>query len=283
MKPKGDHMKKTLLTFLIIMTTASWSFNSAWAISCKELNTDKKIKAFFKKTRESNPLLRKNLSSRLQMKTNDLQKKEKKEQLAQTVRLLDRKRLYFIEGPDAPNCIINRGERDFICSECTLLTNSQCRSYKSDEDSTTIQGTNIDTADFDRLEDANHVSVCKEMPKKPAYLKIITTRNKGDSPYDIIEKYYDKKKEIPVIMNYFSKEVLRKVYRFFPKYYIQLDGEWVSTVTRVRTTKGSEKRYVFETLIYVQKNQAKKYLIHLDPKKDPLLKGANWKTLFNTN
>ena len=274
-----NHCFSIVLTLLL---TVAWSTNAV-AIDCRQLDTNEKIKAFVRKSKESNPLLRKNLSSRLKMATSDLLKKEKKQQLAQSIRTGNKKRFYFIEGPDAPNCAISRGERDFICSECTLLTNSQCRSYKSSESSTTVRGTNIDTADFERLEDDDHTSVCKEIPKQPAYFKIVTTKNKGNSPYDVIESYYDKKKEIPVIMNYFAKQVLRKVYRFFPKYYIQLDGQWISTVTRVRTTKGSEKRYVFETLVFVQKNEAKKYQIHLDPKQDPLLKGANWNMLFNTN
>ena len=66
---------------------------------------------------------------------------------------------------------------------------------------------NIDTADFDRLEDDNHTSVCEEISKQPGYFKIITTRVSGDSPYDHIVSFYDKAKEIPVIMNYYSKKI----------------------------------------------------------------------------
>jgi hypothetical protein len=271
---------KKLLMVLGVMIWVVLSSQSAWAISCKELDTDPKIKAFIKKTRESNPLNRENVSSHMDMTTKEKGSK-KKEQL-HNLRMKDRKRTVFLKGKNAPMCMVTLGKRDFKCNECTLLSNSQCRSYKSSEKSTTIRGTNIDTNDFDLLESKAFYSVCEEIPKKPGYLKIISKKTTGDADYDQIISFYDKKREVPVINNYFAQKVLRKVYRFFPKYYIKLKGEWVATVTRVRTTKGSEKKFTFETLVKVLKNKKKKYQIYLEPTNDPGLKSANMRLIFNT-
>ncbi len=271
---------KNFLVLLMILLWGALSAQNAWAISCKELDTDQKIKAFVKKAKESNPLNRENVSTRLEMTTKE--KGDKKIEQVHNLRLKDKKRTVFLKGKNAPICAISVGKRDFKCNECTLLTNSQCRSFKSSEKSTTIRGTNIDTNDFKLLESSDFKSVCEEIPKKANYLKIISSKVAGNSGYDQIVSYYDKKKEVPVITNYSAKKVLRKVYRFFPKYYIQLKGRWISTVTRVRTTKGSEKKYTFETLIKVLKTKGNKYQIYLDPAKDPALKKANMRLLFNT-
>ncbi len=271
---------KNFLVLSMILLWGVLSMQSAWAVSCKELDTDQKIKAFVKRAKESNPLNRENVSTRLEMTTKE--KGHKKTELVHSLRLKDKKRTVFLKGKNAPICAISLGKRDFKCNECTLLTNSQCRSFKSSEKSTTIRGTNIDTNDFQILENKDFTSVCHEIPKKPNYLKIVSSKVSGDSGYDQIVSFYDKKREVPVITNYSVQKVLRKVYRFFPKYYIQLKGRWVSTVTRVRTTKGSEKKYTFETLIKVMKTKNKKYQIYLDPKNDPALKSANMQLIFNT-
>ncbi len=272
-------MKKLLIVFGVTLWVVL-SAQNGWAISCKELDSDPKIKAFIKKTRESNPLNRENVSSRMDMTTKE--KGKKKTERLHNLRMKDKKRTVFLKGKNAPMCIVTLGKRDFKCNECTLLSNSQCRSYKSSEKSTTIRGTNIDTNDFDLLESKDFHAVCEEIPKKPGYLKIISKKTSGDSAYDQIISFYDKKREVPIINNYFAQKVLRKVYRFFPKYYIKLKDEWVATVTRVRTTKGSEKKYTFETLVKVLKNKKKKHQIYLEPMGDPALKKANIRLIFNT-
>ena len=269
--------------FLVLSMLLFWgimSAQSAWAVSCKELDTDQKIKAFVKKAKESNPLNRENVSTHLEMTTK--KKGQKKIEQLHSLRLKDKKRTVFLKGKNAPICAISLGKRDFKCNECTLLSNSQCRSFKASEKSTTIRGTNIDTNDFQMLENKDFTSVCHEIPKKPNYLKIVSRKVSGDSLYDMVVSFYDKKREVPVITNFSAQKVLRKVYRFFPKYYIQLKDRWISTVTRVRTTKGSEKKYTFETMIRVLKTKKKKYQIYLDPKKDPALKNANMQLIFNT-
>jgi len=200
-----------------------------------------------------------------------------------SLRMKDKRRIVFTKGQNAPICLVSSGKREFKCNECTVLTNSQCRSFKSSEKTTTIRGTNIDTEDFTLAQGNNHDSKCLELPKSPKYFKIISTKKGGDSPYDKIESFYDKKKEIPIMMKLYAKGVLRKVYRFFPKYYIQLKGQWLSTVTRVRTTQGSEKKFTFETMVLVQKDKNKKYRLYLDPMKDPALKKTDPGMLFRTN
>ena len=268
---------------LILIGVTIWMIlfaPSVWAINCKELDTDQKIRAFIRKTKASNPLNRENVSFRMEMVTRE--KGGKGSEQLHILRVKDKKRTVFLKGKNAPMCFVTVGKRDYKCNECTLLSNSQCRSYKSSEKSTTIRGTNIDTADFDLLESKDFQSVCKEIPKKPAYLKIISTKVSGTSGYDKIIGYYDKNKEVPILNHYQAQSALRKVYRFFPMCYIKLKDEWVATVTRVRTAQGSEKRYSFETMVKVTENKQKKYQIYLEPKQDPLLKKANLRLIFNT-
>jgi len=273
-------MKKILIVILGALFVVGVS-NTTWAVTCKDLDTKEKIKAFAKKSKESNPLQRENASGFLEIRTKD--KGKKKKNVVHSLRVKDKRRFVFTEGQNAPVCLISTGKREFKCNECTVLTNSQCRSFKSSEKTTTIRGTNIDTEDFKLVQGENHDSKCVNIKKSPKYFKIISIKKSGDSPYDKIESFYDKKKEIPIMMKLYAKGVLRKVYRFFPKYYIQLKGQWISTVTRVRTTQGDEKKYSFETLVLVQQGKDKKYRLYLDPAKDPALRKANLSMIFRTN
>ncbi|MBF0239862.1 MAG: hypothetical protein HQM12_19350 [SAR324 cluster bacterium] len=254
---------------------------NTWAVTCAELDNNEKIVEFSKKAREHNPLFRKQISSMLDIKTTEEGKKAKS--MLHNLRMDERKRTYVVKGKDAPMCMVTVGSRDFKCNECTQLTNSQCRSYKSDENSTTIQGTNIDKKDVELMEDPNFQSKCVDDPEQPDYIKIESTRIGGDSPYDSIESYYDKEKEVNISMSFLADKILRKVYRYFPKYYIQIEGEWMSTVSWVRTVKGREDQPTFETMIVVKKDDSKKYMIYNDPKTDPILKGLDFGTVYNTN
>ena len=84
------------------------------------------------------------------------------------------------------------------------------------------------------------------------------------------------------MVNFFAEKVLRKVYRFFPKYYVKVGGKWFSSVMRVRTTLGSEKKFIFETLINVDKNKGKLKL-YLDLTDDPVLKNVPPESLFSSD
>ena len=86
-----------------------------------------------------------------------------------------------------------------------------------------------------------------------------------------------------MMINFYAEGVLRKVYRFFPKYYIKLGKNWLATIIRVRTTQGSEKKYLFETQLRVLTNKNNELRLYLDPAADPNLKGYNVKSLFFTN
>lgn len=263
------------LVLISILTTAS-----LWALSCKELNSDDKIRTFVKQTYKSHPLLRENVSTTLDIKTKN--QTAKKSQTVHTIRLEDKKRSYFLKGENAPKCSVKKGNRDFLCNECTYTSNTLCRSYKGDESTTKIQGTNIDSNDFKLLESLDFTNSCFPVKKSSKYVKIVSKKVSGNAVYDKIISFYDVTKKISVTTNYFADGILRKVYRFFPKYYKQIKNEWVSTVSRIRTVAGSEKKYSFETLISIKKDSKKKYLLFLTPKDDPKV-NKRISTLFNTN
>ena len=256
-----------------------------FGIGCKQLNTPKKIAAFLVESQHSNPLLRKNVSVSLEISACEgkVCKKKKlrasKKELLHFQRIGKNRRVFFAKGPNAPRCVILRGNRQYVCSQCRKNANENCRSFPSD-DSSLLPGTNIDLADFELLTQGVKSSKCSELKKQPNYFKIDLRRKaKG---YDRIVAYYDKKKKVPITMNFFSSKVMRKVYRFFPKYYIRVENQWFSTVLRVRTTQGKEKSYVFETLVHVAK-EGKKLRLFTDALRDPHLKGVSADSLFITD
>ena len=230
-------------------------------------------------------LLRKNVSASLEISACEgkVCKKKKlrasKKELLHFQRIGKNRRVFFAKGPNAPRCVILRGNRQYVCSQCRKNANENCRSFPSD-DSSLLPGTNIDLADFELLTQGVKSSKCSELKKQPNYFKIDLRRKaKG---YDRIVAYYDKKKKVPITMNFFSSKVMRKVYRFFPKYYIRVENQWFSTVLRVRTTQGKEKSYVFETLVHVAK-EGKKLRLFTDALRDPHLKGVSADSLFITD
>ena len=256
-----------------------------FGIGCKQLNTPKKIAAFLIESQRSNLLLRKNVSASLEISACEGKgcKKKKlrasKKELLHFQRIGKNRRVFFAKGPNAPRCVILRGNRQYFCSQCRKNANENCRSFPSD-DSSLLPGTNIDLADFELLTQGVKSSKCSELKKQPNYFKIDLRRKaKG---YDRIVAYYDKKKKVPITMNFFSSKVMRKVYRFFPKYYIRVENQWFSTVLRVRTTQGKEKSYVFETLVHVAK-EGKKLRLFTDALRDPHLKGVSADSLFITD
>ena len=270
---------------IIALVLMSLLPSSLFGIGCKQLNTPKKIAAFLVESQRSNPLLRKNVSVSLEISACEgkVCKKKKlrasKKELLHFQRIGKNRRVFFAKGPNAPRCVILRGNRQYVCSQCRKNANENCRSFASD-DSSLLPGTNIDLADFELLTQGVKSSKCSELKKQPNYFKIDLRRKaKG---YDRIVAYYDKKKKVPITMNFFSSKVMRKVYRFFPKYYIRVENQWFSTVLRVRTTQGKEKSYVFETLVHVAK-EGKKLRLFTDALRDPHLKGVSADSLFITD
>ena len=238
----------------------------------------------------SSPFLRKNVSVTVILDACEgkvCKSKSKRAAQKETLRIqrLDNKRRIFAEkGPNAPRCVIQRGARRFVCSSCGVVSNENCRSFPSDE-STIFPGTNIDSADFEFVSGDVKQMKCSKL-KNPKYFKIETLMNTdpGDSEksYDRVLSFFDKEKGVPIMANFFAEKVLRKVYRFFPKYYVKVGGKWFSSVMRVRTTRGSEKKYIFETLIHVDKNKGKLKL-YLDLTDDPVLKNVPPESLFSSD
>ena len=266
--------------------------NNASAISCKDLNTKNKINKFLNKSNQSSPLIQKNISVTIIMdacegkQCKSKSKRAVQKETLHIIKLDNKRRIYAEKGPNAPRCVIQRGGRRFVCSSCGVVSNENCRSFPSDG-SSIFPGTNIDTADFTLTAGAgveNEMSCAKL--KNPKYFKIETLIKNNSAEnlqlYDKVISYYDKEKGVPIMMNLFADKVLRKVYRFFPKYYVKVDGQWFSTVMRVRTTLGKEKKFIFETLTNVDKINGKLKL-YLDISDDPELKNVPPESLFSTD
>ena len=276
-----------ILTFIFISVLLN---DIVFAVSCKELDSPEKIKSFMNESHLSSPFLRKNVSVTVILDVCEgkvCKSKSKREAQKETLHIqrLDNKRRIFAEkGPNAPTCVIQRGARRFVCSSCGAVSNENCRSFPSDE-STIFPGTNIDSADFDFVSGDVKEMKCSKL-KNPKYFKIETliNNNSGDTEksYDRVLSFFDKEKGVPIMANFFAEKVLRKVYRFFPKYYVKVEGKWFSSVMRVRTTRGNEKKFIFETLINVDKNKGK-LKVYLDLNDDPVLKNVPPESLFSSD
>ena len=261
-----------------------------FAVSCKELDSPEKIKSFMNESHLSSPFLQKNVSVTVILDTcegkvcKSKSKREAQKETLHILRLDNKRRIFAQKGPNAPTCVIQRGARRFVCSSCGAVSNESCRSFPSDE-STIFPGTNIDTADFGFVSGDVKEMKCSKL-KNPKYFKIETliNNNSGDTEksYDRVLSFFDKEKGVPIMANFFAEKVLRKVYRFFPKYYVKVGGKWFSSVMRVRTTRGSEKKFIFETLINVDKNKGKLKL-YLDLTDDPVLKNVPPESLFSSD
>ena len=276
-----------ILTFIFISVLLN---DIVFAVSCKELDSPEKIKSFMNESHLSSPFLQKNVSVTVILDACEgkvCKSKSKREAQKETLHILrlDKKRRIFAEnGPNAPTCVIQRGARRFVCSSCGAVSNENCRSFPSDE-STIFPGTNIDSADFDFVSGDVKEMKCSKL-KNPKYFKIETLINNNsgatEKSYDRVLSFFDKEKGVPIMANFFAEKVLRKVYRFFPKYYVKVEGKWFSSVMRVRTTRGNEKKFIFETLINVDKNKGKLKL-YLDLNDDPVLKNVPPESLFSSD
>ena len=282
--PKNNYYILLIIFILLLFK------DSVFAVSCKQLDSPEKIKSFMNESHLSSPFLRKNVSVTVILDACEgkvCKSKSKRETQKETllIQRLDNKRRIFAEkGPNAPRCVIQRGARRFVCSSCGEVSNENCRSFPSDE-STIFPGTNIDSADFEFVSGDVKEMKCSKL-KNPKYFKIETLMNtdsgENGKSYDRVLSFFDKEKKVPIMTNFFAEKVLRKVYRFFPKYYVKVGGKWFSSVMRVRTTRGSEKKFIFETLIHVDKNKGKLKL-YLDLTDDPVLKNVPPESLFSSD
>jgi len=276
-----------ILTFIFISVLLN---DIVFAVSCKELDSPEKIKSFMNESHLSSPFLQKNVSVTVILDACEgkvcklKSKREAQKETLHILRLDNKRRIFAEKGPNAPTCVIQRGARRFVCSSCGAVSNENCRSFPSDE-STIFPGTNIDSADFEFVSGDVKEMKCSKL-KNPKYFKIETliNNNSGDTEksYDRVLSFFDKEKGVPIMANFFAEKVLRKVYRFFPKYYVKVEGKWFSSVMRVRTTRGNEKKFIFETLINVDKNKGKLKL-YLDLNDDPVLKNVPPESLFSSD
>ncbi|MCH8844164.1 MAG: hypothetical protein IID61_14485 [SAR324 cluster bacterium] len=264
----------------------------AMAVDCSELDTAAKTRQFMERARNANPLGRDRLSVYLEMSPCEEEgcsksQRAKRIALIQNIHLLrvgDKRRAYVMEGPSSGQCVISRDIRDYICSQCDATSNIDCRSIVRDSSSGRIMGTNIDVNDFDMLIDGRSTTKCSDHPQDANFMVLEVLADKSsESEYDRIVTVFDKKKEVPITINYFAEGVLRKVYRFFPKYYVRIGDEWIATILRVRSTRGSEKQYVFETQMRVLKSNKGVPRLFVDPSRDPQLKGYDISSLFFTD
>ena len=268
----------SLLTFLLIPSFCL-------AITCDELQSPTQVREFLERSKDSNPILRRNVSTTLEISPcekeacNSKNRKEQQKEVLHLLRIGDKSRVHFLEGSRSSQCLIQRGERLLGCAACSELANEACRSYP-DSSVTRLQGTNIDSHDFSLLASESSTYSCNSLEKNPGFFKLEI--GISGAQYDQVIAFFDEKREIPVTLNFFTDGILRKVYRTFPKYYLQIDDQWISTVLRVRSTQGNEKAFVAETLVYVQRD-GNKYDLYLDSKNDPKLKNTNPSNLFITN
>ncbi len=276
---------KRFILFLLMSLLASPQ--SIFALDCSQLRTSEEIRQHMLQAKETIPVHRSEISVRLNVspcerqecsKENIAQRKNKASEI-HIVRKDQYSRSFFVDGRNYPVCLINKSKRKFRCSECNYKYSSQCRTYST---STSIDGTNLDSEDLYSLGSDDFKYSCQTLKKIPSYFKIVGDKLKGDSPYDQVQEFFEKKRGLLVKIDYYKAGILRKTYRIYPKQYVKIKDKWIATKIRVRTTEGKESRYIFETVLIASKEKGK-FMIFLDPTKDPLLKNTVMDDLFITN
>jgi len=269
---------KLLMLFILILCLVPL----AEAKSCRELANDKDFVTYFEKLKQTNPLMRPRLSLLFEMSPCEKdecgvagrhQRLEKRE-VIHLVRQEEKKRIRFIKGTNAPQCILRLGERDLKCLRCDEQTNQLCRVYQSDTSPTRLQGTNIDEKDFDFMESGQFSHKCEEV-KQGKYLKLTSQLKAGLKNYIKVESFIEAKRDVPILIRYFTLEGLSKVYRFFPQYYIQTKQGWVSAWFQVRSVTGHENRFHFETTFKLIKGSDQQWQLFSDLNQDPMIGGGD--------
>lgn len=257
------------------------------AIDCSNLKNEKELRMFLEQTRLYYPLTNPKISGQLKVSPcekeeclkQNRKKRDKKKMVLHSFRIGEEKRTYFIKGENAPMCVVTKGIRKYKCEECGPTFNDQCRSFNS---KTSIEGTNLDTIDMKLLGSEDYKNQCKPYAKSNKFFRVTSTQQGGTPPYNRIESFFEKKRGIPIKINYYADNVLRKVYRFSAKQFTPFGKSWMANKIKVRSTQGSEKNYTFETLIQIHKKQGK-YLLYDSLGKDPYLKKTSMDILLSTN
>ncbi|MBF0351986.1 MAG: hypothetical protein HQM11_13215 [SAR324 cluster bacterium] len=249
-----------------------------WGGECGELNSREKIVSYVRESLKANPILRSQLSVYLEVQTCEGQQCQTNEKIEHALHLLkmkEQERIFFSRGPQTPQCLVKNNDRSYACIACDFNLSSECRPFAKSEQVSKVQGTNLDMDDFQKLVDDTSQISCEEMENPQGVLKI-TNQISTPSPqsYDTIITYYELEKNVPLMVQFYNQNVLRKVYRFFPKYYVKINDQWLATVIRIRSVAGDEQNYLFETLVYVSKDTHNNYRLFTDPAKDPLINGV---------
>jgi len=281
---EGALLKKFVLYFILILSLIP---SQILAIDCSDLTSDSKIVALTNKAKEAYPLERSTISGQFVVSPCEKKgclKKNRKERkknamLMHSVRSKGVDRTYFITGENAPVCVVRKENRKYKCSECGANFNDQCRSFNSES---SIEGTNLDTIDMKILGSSDYKNSCRPHPKSKKHFIITSKKIGGDSLYNKVISYYEKKRGLLIRVNYYADKTLRKVYLFSEKGYIPFGDDWLASYIKVRSTQGSLKKYSFETKITISK-QKKKLMVFPAPEQDPYLEQTPVEVLFSTN
>ena len=259
-----------------------------WA-QCPGMGSPNELSKLLARLKSTNPLMLENYSLVFEISACEKEvclEENQAQRLSQRavihlVKLGEKTRVRFLKGPDAPQCLLRVEGRDYKCIHCGDQDNQNCRAFAQEGSKTRLQGTNLDRADFDFLEDANRVNLC-EVLKDGQYWKITASQKTEPTLYPIIEIYLDPKRETPLLVRFFTDQGLFKVYRFFPKYYIQKDQKWVSTWFQVRNVSGREDQFQFETSFKILKGPSQDWRLYFDTSTDPMIGQAKEDELFKT-
>jgi len=261
----------------------------AEAARCPGLSSDADFLKYFTQLKQTNPLLRPHLSFLFEMSPCEAkecgvegrhQRLEKRE-VIHLVREEGKKRIRFLKGPNAPQCILRFDQRDLKCLRCDGQGNQLCRVYQTDESTSRLQGTNIDEADFDFMTSKQFQHSC-ELVKEGRYLKLASLRKSGPGVYTKVETYVEAKRSLPILVRYFNPDGLIKLYRFFPQYYLQTKQGWISAWFQVRSVTGHEQRYHFETTFKLLKAEDQRWNLFFDLAQDPMIGPGGSDGLFLT-
>ena len=261
------------------------------AVSCADLDDEAKIRAFLERSRAATPLWRDQMSVYLEVSPcegevcGQAQRKQRIALIQQLhfLRTGEDRRAFVLRGPYAPQCLVSRGERDVLCARCDGGTNANCRSVVRKEGSGRIPNTNIDLTDWENLSGDAYTARCTPSPGAEGMLELEFRAKAPGAVYGRVVAVVEAGRGVPLLINLYAEDVLRKVYRFFENYYVQVGGEWVSTIMRVRSTQGDEKHYLYETQIRVLPGEDKQPRLYFNPQDDPSLKAFNLNKLFFTN
>ncbi|MDX2469065.1 MAG: hypothetical protein QNL04_00655 [SAR324 cluster bacterium] len=277
-------------TFLIALLFPMLTTNPLLGVECKELRTANHYKKLFQKTKTANPLNLDRFSLFFEIspcegdgcKSENRLLRIKNQEAIHIIKMGENQRIHFISGSNAPQCFIRNQSKDYKCISCSESRNENCRSYKIEGSDTLIKGTNIDSSDFDFLENDQYKSSCSPVANNKDYL-LIESSNPQANLWQKVEIYFEKKRELPILIRFFHKGALAKVYRFYPQSYILVKGHWYSAQFRVRSVNVSETRYFFETSFKLLINKKNQHHLYLEPEEDPMLNVKELNGAFQIN